>query len=146
MTIPVANQASPLRQLLDLPIVFPGSGLPTPYFVQLLHQWREYLNAANRVIPCVAAGTNTITLTPNAAAPLIEKYVDYEIFPFVAENTSSGDVSATVVPAKGVLATLNVYKDNGANRASTNDVVAGSLYLAVFVDALNAGAGGFVLK
>jgi hypothetical protein len=44
----------------------------------------------NRITPCNASGTNVITLTPLDAAPLIEKYADYEVFSFVAANTSTG--------------------------------------------------------
>jgi hypothetical protein len=85
-------------------------------------------------------------LTPLTAPPLIEKYVDYEIFAFVAANGSTGSVTMTVVPRKGTLATLKAYKTNGSAQAGNTDIVAGSLYFAIYNDALDSGSGGFVIK
>jgi hypothetical protein len=100
----------------------------------------------NRITPCNATGKNVITLTPLDASPLIEKYVDYEVYSFVAEQTSDGSVTMTVVPRDGALATLKAYKTNGAAQAGAGDIVAGSLYLAIYNDALDTAAGGFVIK
>jgi hypothetical protein len=85
-------------------------------------------------------------LTPLTATPLIEKYVDYEVFTFVAANGSTGSVTMTVVPRKGTLATLKAYKTNGSAQAGNTDIVAGSLYLAIYCDSLDSGSGGFVIK
>lgn len=145
MTIPSSALPRTVNNLVQLQIVDPATGIPTEYFLTLMKSLIEQHQAANRVIPCSASGTNVITLTPNSAAPLIERYVDYEIFPFVAANTSTGSVTATVVPATGTLATLKVYIDGGDTQAGSGDVVSGRLYLACFADHLDTGAGGFVL-
>jgi hypothetical protein len=50
------------------------------------------------------------------------------------------------VTANGALATLNVYKTNGGAQATTNDVTSGRQYWLTYVDSLNSGAGGFVLR
>src|SRR5262245_6465350 len=118
----------------------------SPVAVAFFQALRDLVNAMNRVIPCSASGTNLITLTPNNASPKLEKYVDYEIFAFTAASTSTGNVTMTVVPKNGTLATLKAFKNNGAAQATTGDIVSGSVYLAVFADHLDGGAGGFVIK
>lgn len=107
---------------------------------------REHMVGMNRITPCSASGTNIVTLTPNDSAPIIEKYVDYEFFPFVAANNSTGAVTMTVVPRKGTLATLKAYKTNGSAQAGAGDITAGLLYIAVYCDSMDAGVGGFILK
>ena len=148
MTITAAFQVTPFPALTrGQPIVDVNTGLPTDYFLGLMQQWRERTLGAARIIPCAAAGTNIITLTPNSpVAPLIDGYRDYDVFTFVAANNSTGSVTATVVPVRGTLATVKAYITGGAAQAGSGDVVAGSLYLAIFNDLLNAGAGGLVLK
>lgn len=128
-------------------IIDPRTGLPTPYFLTFMAKLRAVGLGANRIIPCNATGTNVITLTPlYPVAPLIEGYRDFDRFTFVAANTSTGSITATVVPERGALATLKVYKDGGSTQAGSGDVVAGRIYDAVFNDALDGGAGGLVLK
>ena len=101
----------------------------------------------NRITPCNAVtASNVITLTPLESSPLIEGYRDFEIYGFVADATTSGSVTMTVVPRTGALATLKAYKTNGATQAGSGDVVSGSFYLAVYCDHLDTLAGGFVLK
>lgn len=146
MTITAAATATPIgRPNASLRFV-DENGLLTEVAVQLLNQWREYIVGMNRITPCNASGTNTVSLTPLDSGPLIEKYVAYEAFAFTAANTSTGDISAMVVPRTGTLSTLNVYKNDGATRATTGDLVQNSVYLLLYADHLNAGAGGFVIK
>lgn len=114
--------------------------------LQLMSQWYNFMVGMNRFTPCNASGTNVITLTPLAASPLIEKYRDYEVFTFVAANSANGLVTMTVAPKSGTLATLKAYKTNGAPQAGSGDIVADSLYFAIYNDALDSGAGGFVIK
>ncbi len=147
VTIPAAAKATPLpRTHASAPFIEAENGQLSRHGQQLLTAMREHVVGSNRITPCSAAGTNVITLTPNAGAPLIEKYVDYEFYPFVAANDSTGSVTMTVVPRKGTLATLKAYKTNGSAQAAAGDVLAGLLYIAVYVDSLDAGAGAFVLK
>lgn len=122
------------------------TGALTDHGIQLLSSFREFIVGMNRVTPCVATGTNVITLTPNDAAPVIEGYVDHEIFVAVAANDSTGSVTATVVPRTGALTTIKVYKSNGATQAGAADVQAGELYMFVYNSALDGGLGGLVLK
>jgi hypothetical protein len=148
MAIPDAFKPTPIPALdSDVPIVDPQTGIPTIQFLQAYERFRQYVNGSNRVIPCSASTTsNVITLTPNDATPLLEGYRDYDVFIFEADATSTGDVTATVVPKTGSLATIKVFKTDGAAQATTGDIVSGSLYLFCFVDALDSGAGGLVAK
>lgn len=147
MTITSAATGTPLSKPDGLfPFVDPQTGCLSERGLSLLTQYYNFMVGMNRLTPCNATGTNIVTLTPLAASPLIEKYVDYEVFTFVAANTSSGSVTMTVVPKNGTLATLKAYKTNGSAQAGSGDLVAGSLYLAIYNDALDTGAGGFVIK
>jgi len=147
MTISDVATGTPLsRPLGDLPFVDTTTGNLSDHGLQLLNQYYNFIVGMNRLTPCNASGTNIITLTPLTASPLIEKYQDFEVFTFVAAATSSGSVTMTVVPRKGTLATLKAYKTSGAAQAGAGDIVSGSLYFAIYNDALDSGAGGFVIK
>lgn len=148
MTIAAASQQKPLPFLdQGQAIVDPKTGLPTNYFMQLMQAWRGNANGCARIVPCNASGTNLITLTPtHPVAPVLDRYRDFDVYAFVAAATSTGSVTATVVPASGTLATLKAYKSGGAAQAGSGDVVKDSLYLAIFNDALDSGNGGLVLK
>ncbi len=148
MTIPAAFRPTPIPPLDgNIPICDPQTGLPTVQFLQSYERLRSYVNAGNRLIPCSASTTsNKITLTPNDASPLLEGYRDYDVFVFEADATTDGNVTMTVVPKSGTLATLKAYNDDGASQAGSGDVVDGSLYFATFLDSLDSAAGGFVIK
>jgi hypothetical protein len=147
MSISTAATAAPLSKPTGIfPFVDPQTGNLSDHGLQLLNQYYNFIVGMNRLTPCNASGKNVVTLTPLASSPLITGYVDYEIYSFVAAQTSDGNVTGTVVPTSGSLATIKVYKSSGATQAGSGDVVAGSLYLAVYNDALDSGAGGLVLK
>lgn len=147
MTIPAAAQATPLPRTNAATAFVDDNGLLTRHATQFLSAIREMIVGMNRITPCSASGTDIITLTPNAGAcPLIEKYVDYEVFIAAAAETSTGSVTATVVPRTGTLSTLKVYKTNGAAQAGAGDIVQNSVYMFIYADHLDAGAGGLVLK
>lgn len=147
MTIPAAATGTPIPRVnAGAPFVDIATGMLTAHGLQLMNSWREFIVGMNRLIPCSASGTNLITLTPNDAAPLIEKYVDYEVFVFTAAATTTGLVTATVVPRTGTLETLKVFKTAGAAQATTGDIVLNSVYMLIFADHLDGGAGGLVLK
>lgn len=147
MSISTAATGTPIQKPNNVfPFTDPKTGILSEHGIQILSQYYNFIVGMNRLTPCNATGKNVITLTPLAASPLIEKYVDYEIFTFVAEQTSDGSVTGTVVPKNGSLATVKFYKTSGAAQAGAGDVVAGSLYLGVYNDALDSGAGGIVLK
>lgn len=147
MSISAAATATPLSKPTGIfPFVDPQTGNLSDHGLQLLNQYYNFIVGMNRLTPCNASGKNVITMTPLSSSPLITAYVDYEIYSFVAAQTSDGNVTGTVVPASGSLATVKVYKTNGATQAGSGDVVAGSLYMAIYNDALDSGAGGLVLK
>lgn len=147
MSISTAATGTPITKPNGVfPFVDVTTGTLTEHGLQVLNQYYNFIVGMNRITPCNASGTNIITLTPLTASPLIEKYVDYEVYSFVAANSSSGSVTMTIVPRDGALATLKAYKTNGSAQAGNGDVVAGSLYLAIYNDALDSGNGGFVIK
>jgi len=147
MSISTAAKGTPISKPNGLfPFVDKDTGNLTEHGLQLLSQYYNFIVGMNRITPCDASGTNVISLAPLDASPLIEKYVDYEIYSFVAANTSTGLVTMTIVPRDGTLATLKAFKTNGSAQATTGDIVAGSHYLAVYVDALDSAAGGFVIR
>ena len=117
-----------------------------------LERMRNYVNGGGRTFACLCTGTNVLTLTPNGhgdedgVSPLLEGYRFGDAFLFWAQNTSTGAVTGTVVPKSGTLSTLKVYKTNGAAQAGSGDVVANSVYWAVYAPHLDAAAGGLVLK
>jgi hypothetical protein len=147
MTIASAAIPTPIGKPNQVvPVVDIKTGCLTEHGIQLWSQMYNFIVGMNRIIPCNASGTNLITLAPLDASPLLKQYADYELFAFVATNTSSGAVTMAVAARDGSLATLKAYKTNGSAQAGSGDVVSGSLYLAIYNDALDAGAGGFVLK
>ena len=94
------------------------------------------------VIPCVASGTNAITLTPAANTPTIATYTsNAPEFSFEAASTSTGALTLQVLG----LGLKNVYKNNGATAAGANDFIAGSTYKVGYNAALNSAAGGWVI-
>ena len=148
MSIPSAFRPTPITPLeWDVPIVDPQTGYATQEFILAYENLRNYVSGSNRVIPCSAVtSSNFITLTPNDNAPLIEGYIDYEIFVFTADASTTAAVTATVVPVTGTLATLNVYASDGGAQAGNGDIVADRVYMLIFADHLNSNAGGLVLK
>lgn len=130
----------------QFPFVDVKTGLLTDLAREFLTKLWSRGNAGNRIIPCNAVGTNAITLTPCDAAPLIEKYEDHDVFAFVAADNSGSPVTISVAAASGALPGLKAYVDDGAAQATAGDIIRDSLYLAIFSDHLDVGAGGFVLK
>lgn len=146
MTITAAATGTPIAKPSGALRFVDENGFLTNHGLQLLTRWREFMVGMNRIVPCNCSGTNVLTLTPLDSGPLLEKYVAYEAFAFTAANTSTGVMTATVVPRTGTLSTLKVYKSDGAAQATTGDVVQDSVYLVLYADHLDGGAGGLVLK
>lgn len=153
MTIPSAAKSTPIDPVnAKLPAVDRATGFYTMEEVQRQNKARNYVVGMGRIIPCSCAGTNTLALTPNGSGtedgegPLIEGYRFGDVFLFVAAETSTGSVTATVVPKTGTLATLKVYINGGASQAGSGDITQGRVYLGVFVYSLDANAGGIVIR
>ena len=148
MSIPTASKPSPIPALTgNVPLIDVKTGLPTQEFLLAYERLRMQISGGNRIIPCSASMTsNLITLTPNDDSPLLEGYRDYDIFIFAADATSDGEVTATVSPKTGSLATLKVYDSDGASQTTTGGIVSDSVYALIFADHLDSAAGGFVKK
>jgi hypothetical protein len=147
VTIPASAVVSPLViPNKGIAFIDPKTGILTDHGYQVTNAIVGFLNGSNRVIPCNASGTNIITLTMLATSPLIKQYNDFDTYRAVAANTTTGLVTALVTTPQGSLTTLNVYKSNGSAQATTGDITAGLLYDFTYVDSLNSGAGGFVLR
>lgn len=133
---------SPDRPQRALQFVDSRTGLLTEFGFNILDQiWRQ-VAAGYVTVPCTAAGTNVIVLTPRLHKEGSAAIADNMGFSFRAGATSTGDVTLGV----GAQTPVKAYKDAGATQATTGDVVNGSFYVAYFVQALDAGAGAYVLK
>jgi hypothetical protein len=105
--------------------------------------------AALGLIPCAAsAGPNNIALTPFAGTPVVTSYPDLgPSFVFAAAANSTGAVTLNV---SGVGA-RNAYKwggfipGGGVAPVGNGDILAGGVYRAIPLQALNGGSGGFVV-
>jgi len=91
-------------------------------------------------IPCTAAGTNAITLTPNTNAYLPAAYSNYQIVSFVAVATATGAVTVKL----GALAFVKLFMPSGL-QANAGDININSYYIAAFNAALDSGNGGFIV-
>jgi len=113
----------------------------------LIQQYHDFMVNMARIIPANATtASNVITLTLLPIQPVVTQYAIFDTYGFVADATSTGLISALVVTATGPLATIKVFKNNGAAQATTGDVTINLQYFLTYVDSLNAGAGGFVLR
>lgn len=131
------------RRFVDL------GGIPTlPSHTVLEEMWRQVV-AGFVIVPCVATGTaNAIVLTPRLHKEGAANLGDHMAFAFVAGATSTGPVTVvlqTPGAAAGAFPIVKVYKNGGATQAGAGDIVTGVLYLVLFNDALDSGAGGYVI-
>ena len=98
--------------------------------------------AALGSIPCAAAGQNTIALTPFTNTPTVSSYPDLApSFVFAAAQTSNGSVTINTA----LVGARNAYKWNGSQQCGSGDIIAGNVYRATPLAALNSGSGGFVV-
>lgn len=128
-------------------IVDPRTGMPTSAFADYLNQLWNQLAAGLPPVPClVEISANLITLTPKLHENGGQAYLDNLIFMDRANGGSTAAVTARVKSPTGYLATVNVYLANGVTQAGNLDVAANAFYFFCFVQALNGGAGGLILK
>lgn len=114
---------------------------------QMLQGYFKLINGLTPTVPCTATNvSNVYTLTPFSISPQFTGYMDYWSFAFVSPFTSTGLVTATIKPDTGALPTLKVFKTNGSAQATTGDITINLFYILYFVDTLDSGTGGFVLK
>lgn len=126
---------------MTLPV--PAFGALGPSFSTGLFDQQFSALAVCTQIPCSASGQNAVTLTPNANTPLIVAYTDLApAFIWTQAQTTTGAVTIGLAG----LAALNGYKLNGTAPLAANDLVAGNTYIGTTLNALNSGAGGFVVN
>ena len=106
----------------------------------LQETWRQVC-AGFVAVPCVASGTNAITLKPRLNDEGGATYGDGMIWSAVAAAASTGAVTAQV----GTLPAKKVFKDSGATQAGAGDIASGSAYLFMYESSLDSAAGGFML-
>jgi hypothetical protein len=116
-----------------------------------LQQMHDYVvNMCRRFPANASTSNNVIALTLLAVQPTLVQYADYDDFGFVADVGTTGPVSALVMTTVNgnltALATLNVYKNNGSSQAGNGDISQGNQYWFTYVDSLNSGVGGFVVR
>ena len=146
MTIPASAAVPPLTNFSQAVAITDSTGKLTQNGIQTLQALVNFLTGMNRIVPCNASGTNVITLTMLQTSPQIPQYSDFDTFRAVAANTTTGPVTALVATPSGNLATIKVFKTNGSAQAGNGDVTSGLLYDFTFVDSLDSGNGGFVLR
>lgn len=134
----------------SFPIV-DDDGVLTAMGMSLLNGIWSALNGANLIIPCSCnqQTVNVISLTPLLTSPVpqqnsqqIGNYTVFSTWAFIAQATSTALVTASVSP----LSALRVYKSNGSTQAGSGDIVVNNQYFLTYVDTLNGGTGGFVLR
>ncbi len=140
---------------IPIPIVAPQikialvdeRGILTKTGQQFAQQIWAFNAGMSRLIPCNCTNVgNVYTWTQLGVGPHIAQYASFDQFGFVASATSGGSVTANVTTNEGALATLKVYITNGSSQAGANDIVVNLHYWATFVDSLDGGAGGFVIR
>lgn len=94
-------------------------------------------------IPCVASGTNTISLVQEANTPTVTAYSNYMQFTGVAAATNTGASTGAV----GGLSALNIYKDTiaGPVLLTGGEIIINCQFTLIYDSALNLGNGGFRL-
>lgn len=95
-------------------------------------------------LPCVATGSNNLTLTPTST-PSPNFALQGQIrFSAIAAASNTGAVTANV----DSLGVLNVYKDtpSGPSVLSGGEIVAANYFVLAYDQALNGGAGGYHLE
>lgn len=93
----------------------------------------------NSIIECGATGTNVIALTPLSGQSQISSYTNYQLFGFVAQNTTT---STPVTINVNLVGALNTYRQDLV-AAGSNDFIAGTYYIVAYNSVLNSNSGGF---
>lgn len=93
--------------------------------------------------PCGVTGINNLSFTPNANAPAVGAYANYQAFVGIA----AADNSAAVTAGVGSLSSLPVYKDSptGPVLLTGAEIQSGNLISLTYDSGLGAG-GGFHLQ
>jgi len=147
VTIPTSAQPTPIVSPNVNQAFVDENGRLTNIGRIALQQLHDYVVNTCRIIPCNSSTTtNVITLTLLSVQPTITQYADFDTYGFIADASTTGNVTALVVTNANTFATLNVYKANGGTQAASGDITSGRQYFLTYTDSLNSGAGGFVLR
>src|SRR6516225_9627677 len=114
-----------------------GGNQPLAIFDAMFQQVAQMI-----AVPCVASGTNSITVSPITNAPTINPYTEFCAVRFKAAATATGAISLQFL----TLANLPVYLGDGVTQAGANATVINQEYVAVFSQSLNSGSGGWFLE
>ena len=98
--------------------------------------------AALGIIPCSAAGGNSVVLTGLDDTPSLAAYADFQQFSFLAPAAPTGDVT---VQFTGLGALKLFVAGSTTNQVTAGAYVSGSLLVVGYNAALDSAAGGFVL-
>lgn len=145
--MPQIEAPSPPRQ--DDIFVDVKTGRLTPRGMAIVDEiWRQ-IAAGHVNIPCtITSAANVYTLVPRMHEEGARAYGNHMVFVGPADAGSTAAVTAKVQSASGtkILSTVKVYINGGSTQAGNLDITAGRLYLWIYSSALDAGAGGLVLK
>jgi hypothetical protein len=96
------------------------------------------------VIPCTAAGTNAIVLSPvgTVFSPSVTTPNALQVFSFLATASSTAPVTLQV----GSSGALKLYRADGVTQIGAAEIQSGWLYTASYNAALNSSAGGFQIS
>jgi hypothetical protein len=143
----MSQNVAPSQPKEDFKFINLDTGRLTPYGVQTLEQIFNQVAAGPGVVPCEAVTTgNVIALRPRMHREGARIYGQHFLWAFTADATTSAAVTAFLTDGINPLATIKVFKTNGAAQAGLNDIIAGSSYLLLYDGALDGGNGGLVLK
>lgn len=147
MTISTAKMPhNPIPPVQKIQWTNPDGFLTIPA-TQVIQQLWALLTSINTIVPCTVTGTaNAIQLTQFPTPPSFvfpqDQYVDYMVFSFVAGANSTAAVTAQFA----AFGFLKVFKTNGSAQAGSGDITTGLFYTLWYVDTLDSGNGGLVLK
>lgn len=121
------------------PVLFNSLTNPQP-----LQDFDSNFNAVTAATtnPCVASGTNSISLTPVTNVGALQAYQELCGARFRAVGNSNGPVAAQI----NGLGFLPVYKADGLTQANIGDIIAGQQYVLHYSAGLQGGLGGFFLE
>ena len=143
----MSQNVAPNQPLEKFKFINLDTGRLTSYGVQTLEQMFNQVAAGFVIVACNAVtAANVITLTPRLHREGARTYGQHMAWAFTADVTTTAAVTAKVTDGTNALATIKVYKSNGAAQAGNGDIVAASTYLLLYDAALDGGAGGLVLK
>ena len=138
----MSQEFAPNAPRNNIQIVDTETGFLTGAGLALFQQYWRQIAAGFTVTACDATGTNAVTLTPIMHEEGGSALADH--MPFAFELPAS--LSDVMTIKVGENAFYKAYTSLGRAQATTGDFLAGDVLLALFVQSLDGGAGGFACK